>query len=98
MLFGVKNSPATFQRLVNNFISGLDGVAAYIDDVIIYSKTWEEHIRLIQSFFGRLSEFHLTINLNKSEFCHGTLIFLGHVVGHEQVKAIFYKIVVLVLV
>ena len=51
---GVKNSPTTFQRLVNKVISGLDGVAAYIDDVIIYSNTWEEHLRLIQSFFARL--------------------------------------------
>ena len=66
MPFGTKNSPATFQRLVNKVISGLDGVGAYIGDVIIYNDTWEEHVRLIRSFFDRLSEFHLTINLNKS--------------------------------
>ena len=64
MPFGMKISPATFQRLVNKVISGLDGVAAYIDDVIIYSKTWEEHLRLIRPAF----EFQLTVNLNKSEF------------------------------
>ena len=45
--FSMKNSPATFQRLVNKVISGLDSVAAYIDDVIIYSDTCEEHLRLI---------------------------------------------------
>ena len=74
MPFGMKNSPATFQRLVNKVISGLDGVAAYIDDVIICSKTWEEHlhVRLIRSFFDIISEFQLTVNLNRSEFCHGT--------------------------
>ena len=38
-----------------------------------------------------LSEFQLTVNLNKSEFCHGTLTFLGHIVGHGQVKPIFAK-------
>ena len=75
MPFGVKNSPATFQRLVKKVFSGLDGVGAYIDDVIIYSDTWGEHLRLIRSFFDRLSEFQLTLNLNKSEFCHGTLTF-----------------------
>ena len=42
MPFGMKNLPATFQSLVNKVISGLDGVGAYIDDVIIYSDTWEE--------------------------------------------------------
>ena len=57
MPFRMKNSPATFQRLVNKVISGLDGVEAYIDDVIIYSDAWEEHLRLIRSFFDRLSEF-----------------------------------------
>ena len=72
MPFGMKNSPATFQHLVNKVISGLDGVGAYIDDVIINSDTWEEHLHLIRSFFDRLSEFQLTVNLNKSEFCHGT--------------------------
>ena len=87
----MKNSPATFQRLVN-MVSGLDGVGAYIGDVIIYNDTWEEHLRSIRSFFDRLSEFQLTVNLNKSEFCHGTLTYLGHVVGQGQVKPISAKI------
>ena len=69
MPFGMKNLPATYQRLVNKVISGLDGVGAYIDDVIIYSDTWQEHLRLIRTFFDRLSEFQLTVNRNKSEFC-----------------------------
>ena len=90
--YKVKNSPATFQRLVNKVSSGLDGVAAYIDDVIIYRDTWEEHLRIIRTFFDRLSEFQLTVNLNKSEFCHGTLTFLCHVVGQGQVKPIFAKV------
>ena len=47
MPFGMKNLhvAAMFQRLVNKVISGLDGLGAYIDDVIIYSNTWEEHLR-----------------------------------------------------
>ena len=92
MPFGRKNSPATFQRLVNKVVCGTDSVGAFIHGVIIYSDTWEKHLRLIRSFFDRLSEFQLTVNLNKSEFCHGTLTFLGHVVGHGQVKPIFLKV------
>ena len=54
MPFGLKNAPATFQRLINNVITGLNGCKAYIDDVILYSDTWEEHLQLIHDFFERI--------------------------------------------
>ena len=81
MPFGMKNSPATFQRLVNNVICGLDGCDAYIDDVIIYSDSWSDHLQRIRKFFDRLSKAKLTVNLAKPEFCHATVTFLGHLVG-----------------
>ena len=51
MPFGMKNYPATFQRLVNRLIFGLDGCKAYIDDAIIYSEEWEQHLEIIREFF-----------------------------------------------
>ena len=69
MPFGMKNSPATFQSLVNKAISGLDGVGAYIDDVIIYSDTWEEDRSTSYSIFLRQT----------------FRTFLGHVVKQGQV-------------
>ena len=72
MLFGMKNSPATFQRLINMIIAGLDKCKAYIDDAIIYSEEWDPQIKTIREFFERLSKAKLTINLAKSEFCHAT--------------------------
>ena len=92
MPFGMKNSPATFQRLINKVISGLENCEAYIDDVIIYSDTFEDHLQRIRAFFNRLSDAKLTVNLAKSEFCHATLTFLGHVVGQGQVKPICAKV------
>ena len=44
MAFGMNNSLATFQRLINSVTSGIDGCDAYIDDAIVYSDTWEEHV------------------------------------------------------
>ena len=44
MPFGIKNSPATFQRLINGVLSGLDGCEMYIKDVVVYSNTWEQHL------------------------------------------------------
>ena len=92
MPFGMKNSPATFQRLVNNVICGLDGCDAYIDDVIIYSDSWSDHLQRIRQFFDRLSKAKLTVNLAKTEFCHATVTFLGHLVGQGQVKPLEAKV------
>ncbi|MCU7801257.1 MAG: reverse transcriptase, partial [gamma proteobacterium symbiont of Lucinoma myriamae] len=92
MPFGMKNSPATFQRLINTLTAGLDGCEAYIDDVIIYSDIWKEHIRQMREFFNRLSDAKLTVNLVKSEFCHARVTFLGHIVGQGQVKTIEAKV------
>ena len=85
MPFGMKNSPATFQRLINTITAGLEHCEAYIDNAIIYNDEWN-HLGTIKAFFDKLREAKLTINLAKSEFCHATLTFLGHVVGHGQVK------------
>ena len=92
MPFRMKNSPATFQRLVNSLISNLDGCKAYIDDAIIFSEEWEQHLQTIRTFFDRLSEAKLTVNLAKSEFCHAYFTFLGHIVGQGQVNPVEAKV------
>ena len=68
MPFGMKYSPATLQRLINMIITGLDSCKAYIDDAIIYSEQWDQHIKTIREYCERLSKAKLTINLAKSEF------------------------------
>ena len=92
MPFGMKNSPATFQQLVNNIICGLDGCDAYTDDVIIYSDNWSDHLQRIRNFFDRLSKAKLTVNLAKTEFYHAIVTFLGHLVGQGQVKPLEAKV------
>ena len=92
MSFGMKNSPAIFQRLVNAVISGLDGFDAYIEDVIIHNNTFEDHLQSIRSLFDRLSDANLTINLSKSAFCHTVVTFLGHEVGRGKVMPIQAKV------
>ena len=79
-------------------IVALPGLFSYlffffnIDDAIIYNDEWNHLMGTIKAFFDKLSEAKLTINLAKSEFCHATLTFLGHVVGHGQVKPIEAKV------
>ena len=92
MPFGMKNLPATFQRLVNTVISGLDGRDAYIDDVVIHNNTFEDHLQSIRKLFDRLSDANLTINLSKSAFCHAVVTFLGQEVGRGKVMPIEAKV------
>lgn len=87
-LTGMKKSPATSQRLKNTVISGLDRCDAYIDGITIYSDTFTDHLRTIRAFFDRLTEANLTVIIARTEFCHATVVFSGHVVGQNQVKHI----------
>jgi hypothetical protein len=86
MPFGLKNAPATFQRMINQIVTDIPGCEAYIDDVIIYSETWDEHVERIRLLFQKLAYANLTVNLVKSEFGQTTVLYLGHVVGQGQVR------------
>jgi len=90
--FGMKNSQATFQRLINQVIAGMHNCQAYVDDIVIYSSEWNEHIAQMKELFCRLSKAKLTVNLNKSDFGKATVVFLGHVVGGGQVKPLDAKV------
>ena len=92
MPFGMKNAPATFQRLINQLTRDLDGCEGYIDDIVIYSKTWQQHLECIRSFFNRLTQANLTVNLTKSEFGHPHISFLGHVVGQGEITPVMAKV------
>ncbi len=92
MSFGLRNAPATFQRLMNRVISGLRGCAVYLDDVVVYSQTWDEHIVQIRALFDRFVKANLTVNLLKCEFAKATVVYLGKVVGQGQVLPVRAKV------
>ena len=92
MPFGMKNAPATFQRMVNKLVQDIDGCKGYIDDVVIYSDNWSDHICQIKRFFQIMREAKSTINLMKSEFGKATVKYLCHIVGQLQVKPLDAKI------
>ena len=86
MPFGLKNAPGTFQRVINYVLRDLDGVFAYLDDILIVSDSWDDHLVKLTDLFTRLSTADLTINLQKSEFGRGTVIYLGHEVGQGRTR------------
>ena len=88
MPFGLKNAPPTFQRLMNKVLKEYldDFVIVYIDDILIYSKTYEEHLEHLEKVFERLREANLMIKLKKCKFCMPNVEFLGHIVGRDGLQ------------
>ena len=64
----------------------------HIDDVIVYSDTWNPHLTQIHKFFDNLKAADLTVHLCKSAFGHAQVQFLGHVVRGGEVKPITAKV------
>lgn len=92
MPFGLRNAPATFQRLMNRVVAGLAGCAVYLDDLVVYSDTWFSHMQRVRALFDRLAEAKLTINLGKCEFARATVTYLGRVVGQGRVAPVHAKV------
>lgn len=92
MPFGVRSAPATFQQLVNQVLSGLLGYGAYLDDVVLFSSSWSEHLDKFQELFVCLAKANLTINLAKCDFGKATVNYLDKVVGQGCVRPIDAKV------
>jgi hypothetical protein len=88
MPFGLKNAPPTFQRMMNEILREWldDFVVVYIDDIMIYSKTFEEHLKHIEKILKKLKEVNLMLKLKKCKWCEQNIEFLGHIVGKEGLK------------
>lgn len=88
MPFGLTNSPATYQRLMENLLTdyNLNICCVFIDDIIIFGKTFEEHLQNIKLVFNRIREAHLKISPGKCEFFKRKVKFIGHVVSEEGVE------------
>lgn len=86
--FGLKNAAATFQRLMEIVLKDVRGKSCfvYIDDVVVYSKSEEEHLAHLREIFQCLSRAGLTLNLQKCNVMQKSLKFLGHVISVEGIK------------
>ena len=86
MPFGLKGAPAKFQREMDQLFSEHPNLSAYIDDVAVYSMTWEEHLQHVQAALKLLREKGLTVKVKKCKFARREVSFLGHTVGGGKVK------------
>jgi hypothetical protein len=88
MPFGLTNAPATFQSLMNDiFRDMLDVcVVVYLDDILIYSKTSEDHEKHLRQVLQRLRDHELYARPSKCVFFTDTIKYLGHVIGPDGIK------------
>ncbi|XP_028969202.1 uncharacterized protein K02A2.6-like [Galendromus occidentalis] len=84
--FGIKTAPSIFQRLMDTLVADLEGTTAYLDDIIVTSKTKAEHENRILKLFGRLAEFGLKAQLNKCSFMKSQIQYLGFILSKEGRK------------
>ncbi|ROT61806.1 Gag-Pol polyprotein [Penaeus vannamei] len=85
MPFGLRNAAQTFQRFINDVTRGLEGVFAYIDDILVASASEADHARHLRALFGRLQEAGVVINPGKCLFGAASLSFLGHTVTSQGI-------------
>lgn len=88
MPFGLHSAPATFQRLLDTVL-GPDlepYVFVYLDNIIIISRTFRKHLKLLAETFRRLRSARLRLNPEKCRFCVDQLKYLGHVVDREGIQ------------
>lgn len=78
--FGMKNSAQAMQRLVDRLFGGEMGIFTYLDDIIIVTETFEEHLRLLELVRQRLMEANLTVNPEKCKFFRASLKYLGFII------------------
>lgn len=87
MPFGLQSAPACFQLMMDRLIDGLDeSAAAYIDDLIIFSSSWSDHLLHVHQVLERLKAEGLTVKPKKCHFGNREYNYLGHCVGNGLVK------------
>jgi len=88
MPFGLKNAPATFQRLMDQVLSGLQGTElfVYLDDIVLYASSLREHEIKFNKLAERLRKANLRLQPDKCEFLRKEVNYLGHVIGEDGVR------------
>ena len=88
MPFGLRNAPATFQRLMDCFKNGLPNTTllVYLDDLIVTSGTFEQHLKDLERVFLRLRKLNLRANREKCKFGCSEVKYLGHILTKKGIQ------------
>ena len=90
--FGLAQAPAYFQMLINKVLDNIDFAMGYLDDIIIFSRSEEEHLDHIEQVFKRLEEAGLKLSLEKCSFFKKHIQYLGHLLSEEGIQPLPEKL------
>ena len=86
MPFGLKNAPSEFCRIMHRILGKLRFVEVYLDDIIIHSASFDEHIDHVNKVLEELSKANLKINLKKCKFALEKVTVLGHIIKKGEIR------------
>ena len=92
MPFGLRNAGQSFQRFMDEVLSGLDFAFCYLDDILIGSSSTEEHMQHLHLVLQRLQEYGLVLNMEKCELACQEIDFLGHHITAEGASPILHHV------
>uniref|UniRef100_A0A183BQV4 RNA-directed DNA polymerase n=1 Tax=Globodera pallida TaxID=36090 RepID=A0A183BQV4_GLOPA len=86
MPYGVASAPAIFQQAMEEILCGIEGVAVYLDDIVVTAAGDEEHLRRLDAVLQRLQEFGLRVKKEKCAFLQDRIMYLGHIVDRDGIR------------
>ena len=84
--FGLTNAPSAFMSIINEVIADLPFAVVYLDDILVFSKTPEDHVRHVEEILNRLRKHHFFLKMKKCEFFKSEIPFLGHLINKDDTK------------
>ena len=83
---GLANSPTAFQRLMENVFQGISGKTVYVDDIPVFSETWEQHLKTLRQIFDRLKDSGLKVKFAKCVWAAAECRVVGSIVSKEGTR------------